>query len=140
MVNPGWRTWNVESPNVRAIRTSTVDSIAVTAVAPANRATSRPVISTAEGDAEGEVLGRPAEERLVAVDREVADAERHQQECRGEEHARDLTLGASCLLREHVLRTLQVLRHAPCPVLVASPAGKADSHRVAAAEHAAAVR
>ena len=36
--------------------------------------------------------------------------------------------------------TLQVLRHAPCPVLVASPAGKADSHRVAAAEHAAAVR
>jgi nucleotide-binding universal stress UspA family protein len=36
--------------------------------------------------------------------------------------------------------TLQVLQHAPCPVLVASPAGKADSHHVAAAEHAAAVR
>jgi nucleotide-binding universal stress UspA family protein len=36
--------------------------------------------------------------------------------------------------------TLQVLQHAPCPVLVAAPAGKADSHRVAAAEHAAAVR
>jgi len=36
--------------------------------------------------------------------------------------------------------TLQVLRHAPCPVLVASPAGKADTHRAAAAEHAAAVR
>jgi nucleotide-binding universal stress UspA family protein len=36
--------------------------------------------------------------------------------------------------------TLQVLQHAPCPVLVASPAGKADSHRVAAVEHAAAVR
>ena len=36
--------------------------------------------------------------------------------------------------------TLQVLQHAPCPVLVASPADKADSHRVAAAEHAAAVR
>ena len=35
--------------------------------------------------------------------------------------------------------TLQVLQHAPCPVLVASPAGKADSHRAAAAEHAAAV-
>src|SRR5579862_773897 len=33
--------------------------------------------------------------------------------------------------------TLQVLQHAPCPVLVASPAGKADSHRTAAAEHAA---
>src|SRR5579863_4116318 len=32
--------------------------------------------------------------------------------------------------------TLQVLQHAPCPVLVASPAGKA----AAAAEHAAAVR
>jgi len=32
--------------------------------------------------------------------------------------------------------TLQVLQHAPCPVLVAAPAGKA----VAAAEHAAAVR
>jgi nucleotide-binding universal stress UspA family protein len=36
--------------------------------------------------------------------------------------------------------TLQVLQHAPCPVLVASPAGKADSHHVAAAEHADAVR
>lgn len=36
--------------------------------------------------------------------------------------------------------TLQVLQHAPCPVLVAAPAGKADSHRVAAAEHAAAAR
>jgi nucleotide-binding universal stress UspA family protein len=36
--------------------------------------------------------------------------------------------------------TLQVLQHAPCPVLVASPTGKADSHRAAAAEHAAAVR
>jgi len=36
--------------------------------------------------------------------------------------------------------TLQVLQHAPCPVLVASPAGKADSHRVAAAEYAAAER
>ncbi len=35
--------------------------------------------------------------------------------------------------------TLQVLQHAPCPVLVASPAGKTDSHRAAAAEHAAAV-
>jgi len=33
-----------------------------------------------------------------------------------------------------------MLQHAPCPVLVASPAGKADTHRVAAAEHAAAVR
>jgi nucleotide-binding universal stress UspA family protein len=36
--------------------------------------------------------------------------------------------------------TLQVLQHAPCPVLVASPAGKAGSHRAAAAEHAAATR
>ena len=36
--------------------------------------------------------------------------------------------------------TLHVLQHAPCPVLVASPAGKSSSHRVAAAEHAAAVR
>jgi nucleotide-binding universal stress UspA family protein len=36
--------------------------------------------------------------------------------------------------------TLQVLQHASCPVLVASPAGKADSHRAAVAEHAAAVR
>ena len=36
--------------------------------------------------------------------------------------------------------TLQVLQHAPCPVLVASPADNADSHTVAAAEHAAAVR
>jgi nucleotide-binding universal stress UspA family protein len=36
--------------------------------------------------------------------------------------------------------TLQVLQHAPCPVLVASPAGKADTHRAAAAEDAAAVR
>ena len=35
---------------------------------------------------------------------------------------------------------LQVLQHAPCPVLVASPADKADSHRAAAADHAAAVR
>ena len=34
--------------------------------------------------------------------------------------------------------TLQVLEHAPCPVLVASPAGKADTRRVAAAQHAAA--
>jgi hypothetical protein len=36
--------------------------------------------------------------------------------------------------------TLQVLQHASCPVLVASPAGKAGSHGAAAAEHAAAVR
>jgi nucleotide-binding universal stress UspA family protein len=37
--------------------------------------------------------------------------------------------------------TLQVLQHAPCPVLVASPADNdADSHTAAAAEHAAAVR
>jgi nucleotide-binding universal stress UspA family protein len=36
--------------------------------------------------------------------------------------------------------TLQVLQHAPCPVLVASAAGKADSHRAGAAGHAAAVR
>ena len=36
--------------------------------------------------------------------------------------------------------TLQVLQHAPCPVLVASPAAKADTHHAAAAEHAAAVR
>src|SRR5215471_9415454 len=36
--------------------------------------------------------------------------------------------------------TLQVLQHAPCPVLVAPPAGKADTHRAAAAELAAAVR
>ena len=36
--------------------------------------------------------------------------------------------------------TLHVLQQAPCPVLVASPAGKADSHRGAAAEHAATVR
>ena len=36
--------------------------------------------------------------------------------------------------------TLHVLEHAPCPVLVASPAGKADSDRAAAAEHAAAAR
>ena len=34
--------------------------------------------------------------------------------------------------------TLQVLQHAPCPVLVASPAGKTGSHRPAAAGHAAA--
>ena len=36
--------------------------------------------------------------------------------------------------------TLQVLEHAPCPVLVASAAGKPDSDRAAAAGHAAAVR
>jgi nucleotide-binding universal stress UspA family protein len=36
--------------------------------------------------------------------------------------------------------TLQVLQHAPCPVLVAAPAEKADTHRAAAAGHAAAVR
>jgi nucleotide-binding universal stress UspA family protein len=36
--------------------------------------------------------------------------------------------------------TLQVLQHAPCPVLVAAPAGKADSHRVAAAGPAAVER
>ncbi|MGZ4272655.1 MAG: universal stress protein [Solirubrobacteraceae bacterium] len=36
--------------------------------------------------------------------------------------------------------TQHVLQHAPCPVLVASPASKADPDRVAAAEHAAAVR
>jgi nucleotide-binding universal stress UspA family protein len=36
--------------------------------------------------------------------------------------------------------TLHVLQHAPCPVLVAPPAGTAYSHRAAAAEHAAAVR
>ena len=36
--------------------------------------------------------------------------------------------------------TLHVLEHAPCPVLVASPASKADSDRAAAAGHAAAVR
>lgn len=36
--------------------------------------------------------------------------------------------------------TLHVLQHAPCPVLVASPAGTADPHHVAAAEHAAAMR
>src|SRR5215469_1800285 len=36
--------------------------------------------------------------------------------------------------------TLQVLQHAPCPVLVASPAAKTDTHPAAAAERAAAVR
>ena len=36
--------------------------------------------------------------------------------------------------------TLRVLQHAPCPVLVAAPADKADSHRDAAAEHAAVAR
>jgi nucleotide-binding universal stress UspA family protein len=36
--------------------------------------------------------------------------------------------------------TQRVLQYTPCPVLVASPAGRADSHRVGAAEHAAAVR
>ena len=36
--------------------------------------------------------------------------------------------------------TLQVLQHAPCPVLVASSADNAGSHRAAAAEHDAAVR
>jgi nucleotide-binding universal stress UspA family protein len=36
--------------------------------------------------------------------------------------------------------TLHVLQQAPCPVLVASAADEADSHRAAAAEHAAAVR
>ena len=36
--------------------------------------------------------------------------------------------------------THHVLKHAPCPVLVAAPAGKADSHSVAAPEHAAAQR
>jgi nucleotide-binding universal stress UspA family protein len=36
--------------------------------------------------------------------------------------------------------TLHVLQHAPCPVLVAAPASKDNSHRVAAAEHAAAAR
>jgi nucleotide-binding universal stress UspA family protein len=36
--------------------------------------------------------------------------------------------------------TQHVLQHAPCPVLVASPASKADPHRVATAEHAAAER
>jgi nucleotide-binding universal stress UspA family protein len=36
--------------------------------------------------------------------------------------------------------TQRVLKHAPCPVLVTAPAGKADSHPAAAAEHAAAAR
>ncbi len=36
--------------------------------------------------------------------------------------------------------TLHVLQHLPCPVLVASPAAKADSHDVAAEEPAAAHR
>ena len=36
--------------------------------------------------------------------------------------------------------TLGVLQHAPCPVLVASPADKASAYRVAAEESAAAVR
>ena len=36
--------------------------------------------------------------------------------------------------------TLQVLQHAPCPVLVASPADKAGSHHAAAAEHVPAAR
>ena len=36
--------------------------------------------------------------------------------------------------------TLQVLQHAPCPVLVASPADNAGSHPAAAAEHAATAR
>jgi nucleotide-binding universal stress UspA family protein len=36
--------------------------------------------------------------------------------------------------------TLQVLQHAPCPVLVASPAGNADTHHAAPAEHGAAAR
>jgi nucleotide-binding universal stress UspA family protein len=36
--------------------------------------------------------------------------------------------------------TLQVLQHAPCPVLVASPADKAGSHYGAAAQDAAAAR
>ena len=36
--------------------------------------------------------------------------------------------------------TLQVLQHAPCPVLIAPPAGNTHTHRAAAAEHAAAVR
>jgi nucleotide-binding universal stress UspA family protein len=36
--------------------------------------------------------------------------------------------------------TLQVLQHAPCPVLVASSAGKTATHGADAAEHAAAAR
>src|SRR5690242_6714436 len=36
--------------------------------------------------------------------------------------------------------TLKVLQAAPCPVLVASPADKADAHRVAAEESAATAR
>ena len=36
--------------------------------------------------------------------------------------------------------TLGVLQHAPCPVLVASPEGKADAHRDAAEEPAATTR
>jgi hypothetical protein len=34
----------------------------------------------------------------------------------------------------------RVIKHAPCPVLVAAPAGMPSSHSVAAAEHAAAAR
>ena len=36
--------------------------------------------------------------------------------------------------------TLKVLQHAPCPVLVAAPAGEADVHRTAVAEPAAEAR
>ena len=46
--------------------------------------------------------------------------------------------GLAARLRGSVTR--QVLQHAPCPVLVASPAGQAGSGRGAAAQHAAAAR
>jgi nucleotide-binding universal stress UspA family protein len=36
--------------------------------------------------------------------------------------------------------TLKVLQHAPCPVLVAAPAGQADAYRVAAEQSAATAR
>jgi nucleotide-binding universal stress UspA family protein len=36
--------------------------------------------------------------------------------------------------------TLQVLQHTPCPVLIATPAGKTNPHRITAAKHATTVR
>src|SRR5512142_2510104 len=66
-VKPGCRTWKLESPNVRAMRTSNRDSAAVAAVAPANNARSRLLMSTPDGGA-----GEPCAHDVVASAPDVA--------------------------------------------------------------------
>jgi nucleotide-binding universal stress UspA family protein len=84
---------------------------------------------TASGHVRHAVIGKAAEAITAAATEWGADLIILGPARRGEFAAR---------LRGSV--TLQVLQHAPCPVLVASPAGKAHSHRGAAPEHVAAAR